>query len=108
MRAKTVTGGFGAALLLTLLLSPVAMAQDTAEQPAAAAAEPGLLERLGADVRPAAELSAAELQARIDKLTVVLKQAELADDAKKQLRAQLKADRDSKRESRGRRRANAV
>jgi len=93
MRAKTITGVFGAALLLTLLLAPTAMAQDTAEQPAAVTVEPGLLERLGVNSKPTAELSAEELQARIDKLTAVLKQAELTDDAKKQLRAQLKFDR---------------
>ena len=93
MRAKTITGVFGAALLLTLLLAPTAMAQDTAEQPAAVTVEPGLLERLGVNSKPTVELSAEELQARIDKLTAVLKQAELTDDAKKQLRAQLKFDR---------------
>ncbi len=93
MRAKIITGGFGAALLLTLLLAPAAMAQDTAEQPAAVTVEPGLLERLGVDNKPSAELSVEELQARIAKLTAALKQAELKHDAKKQLRAQLKADR---------------
>jgi len=93
MRAKTITGVFGAVLLLTLLLAPTAMAQDTAEQPAAVTVKPGLLERLGVNSKPTAELSAEELQARIDKLTAVLKQAELTDDAKKQLRAQLKFDR---------------
>jgi outer membrane protein OmpA-like peptidoglycan-associated protein len=94
MREKTITGGFAAALLLlTLLLAPAAMAQDTAEQPAAVTVEPGLLERLGVDIKPSAKLSVEELQARIDKLTAALKQGELTDDSKKQLRAQLKADR---------------
>jgi len=31
MRAKTIAGGFGAALLLTLLLAPAAIAQDSAK-----------------------------------------------------------------------------
>ena len=93
MRAKTITGGFGVALLLTLLLAPAAMAQDTAEQPAAVTVEPGLLERLGVDIKPSAELSVEELQVRIAKLTAALKRAGLMHDAKKQLRAQLKADR---------------
>ncbi len=82
MRAKTITGGFGVALLLMLLLAPAAMAQDTAEQPAAVTVEPGLLERLGVDIKPSAELSVEELQVRIAKLTAALKRAGLMHDAK--------------------------
>jgi len=93
MRAKAITGGFGAVLLLTLLLVPAATAQDTAEQPAAVTVEPGLLERFGVDIKPSAELSVEELQARIEKLVAVLEQAELTVDAKKQLHTQLEADR---------------
>ena len=84
MRAKAITGRFGAVLLLTLLLVPAATAQDTAEQPAAVTVEPGLLERFGVDIKPSAELSVEELQARIEKLVAVLEQAELVGTYEKQ------------------------
>ena len=44
--------------------------------PAAVTVEPGLLEPLGIDTKPSAELSVEELQARIDKLTAALEQAD--------------------------------
>src|SRR4029453_10448316 len=84
MRAKTITGGFGVVLLLTLLLAPAAMAEDTAEQPATVTVEPGLLKQLDVDIRPSAELSVQELQVRIAKVTAALKRADLMHDAKKQ------------------------
>src|SRR5262245_18580081 len=53
MRRKTITSGFGAALLL----APAAIARVSENQPTAVAAEPSMLGRFRADIKHSAELS---------------------------------------------------
>lgn len=89
--SKTLVTAFVAGL--TLALAPTAMAQ-TDDLAAEAQALAGVsLDQLGLDLRPATELSPAELQARIDAIEAALGQPDLNDEARGQLEGLLAADR---------------
>jgi outer membrane protein OmpA-like peptidoglycan-associated protein len=92
MRNTSIVTGFGMVVALCLVLTQATAQETDAPPPAATAAEPALLEQLGVDQRPSGDLGLEELTGRIDKLTALLEQGGLPDDARTQVNALLLTD----------------